>query len=112
MIDRSNPLPIHQFPSLIDEVARLIELEAARNPDCDRTIFAYLEALQDAAPFLLAVAGQFQATDAMLLEWMLETEDEFEQSMWTEELQEQIGDMLRRMLAAAKVMEEHICKSE
>lgn len=27
-IDRSKPLPIHDFPSLIDEVARLKELEA------------------------------------------------------------------------------------
>jgi hypothetical protein len=32
MIDRSKPLPIHEFPSLIDEVAKPRELEANATP--------------------------------------------------------------------------------
>ncbi len=55
MIDRSNPLPIHQFPTLIDKV-RELQAHCAQQPG----YFAVLE----------------------------------------------------KLLAAAKVMEEHICKSE
>lgn len=32
-MNRSNPLPIHKFPNLIDEVAKLKELEAKATPD-------------------------------------------------------------------------------
>lgn len=58
--------------NLIAEVARLKELEAARNLDCDRTIFAYVEALQDAAPKLLAVLSGFQAGDVDEIDYAIQ----------------------------------------
>ncbi len=91
----------------IAEVARLKGLEAARNPDCDHTIFAYLEALQDAAPFLLAVAGQFQAGDAHTLDVIATFFEIPRAGMTTESYAKWLewAACLRRMLAAARVME-------
>jgi hypothetical protein len=51
--------------------------------------------------WLLAVAGQFRAGDADILQRMLTI---FEQSAWDTKCRMQ-SDCLRRMLAAAKTME-------
>jgi len=92
----------------IAEVARIRELEAKITqegygaPDsiwCD-----YSNNLRDAAPWLLSVAGQFQAGDADILQRMLII---FEQSAWDMKYRSQ-SDCLRRMLEAAKIMEAEI----
>jgi hypothetical protein len=69
MIDRSKPLPIHEFPNLIDEVARLKELENAARADVwslgKRQWLG--EELCDAAPALLDVLGEIRAGDAEII---------------------------------------------
>jgi len=58
--------------NLIDQVGRLKELEAARDSCQDRTVFAFLERLQQDAPAMLEVLGGFQPGYADSLDFMLE----------------------------------------
>jgi len=95
MIDRSKPLPIHEFPSLIDGVARLKDLGAKATPgeciaieDDDRSgdflliqnnehwawkdgsnspDAKYIAALRNAAPKLLDVLSEIRAGDAEII---------------------------------------------
>jgi hypothetical protein len=69
-IDRSKPLPIHKFPSLIDEVDRLKELakkEASTTYKQAGDEFGYECAVLNATPKLLD-ALDFQPGDASALE--------------------------------------------
>ena len=71
MIDRSKPLSIHEFPSLIDEVGRLKELakkEASATYTQAGDEFGYECAVLNAAPKLLDVLGMIRAGDASALE--------------------------------------------
>lgn len=106
-MNRSNPLPIHQFPNLINEVARLKEL--ASN-DAPGAFSRYMCEELHAAPALLAVLSGFQEGDADLLENFLmfdmcpDSEYPPDCSMCPIDGQK-LCDCLRRMLAAAKTME-------
>lgn len=66
-MNRSKLLPIHQFPCLIDEVARLKELakrEASATYRQAGDEFGYECAMLNAAPKLLEVLGEIRAGDA------------------------------------------------
>jgi len=71
MIDRSKPLPIHEFPNLIDEVARRRELakkEASATYKQAGDEFGCECAVLNAAPKLLDALSEVRAGDASALE--------------------------------------------
>ena len=73
-IDRSKPLPIHEFPGLISEVARLGELakkEASATYTQAGDEFGYECAVLNAAPALLDVLGEIRAGDAEKMEYCI-----------------------------------------
>lgn len=64
--------------------------------DMDDAVF--ISQIRNAAPWLLAVAGQFQAGDAAMLRAVLQSIEKNDyDAYWV--------DCLRRMLAAARIME-------
>lgn len=86
--------------SHIEDVARLKELGAKEIPATYSTTYSEYEyacGVLNAAPYLLAVAGKFQAGDAKRIEWILHN--------YPVTLGEENCDMLRRMLTAARIME-------
>ncbi|MCK9571323.1 hypothetical protein M0R72_20410 [Candidatus Pacearchaeota archaeon] len=83
--------------SLIVEVARLKELEAARDSCQDRTVFAFLERLQQDAPAMLEVLGGFQPGDSEVLTGLLLANAPYGNPA---------REVLRRMRAMASKMEE------
>jgi len=110
--------------SRIAEVARLKELVGRRNAIIEREgdprtpNYAILERMEierdmmGAAPWLLAVAGQFQAEDAEIIDRLIREfgcpGEEDGQGMCTKCIKDL--DCLRRMLAAAKAMEAEPCQ--
>jgi hypothetical protein len=103
MIDRSKPLPIHEFQNLIDEVARLKELEAKATPsrwylignrdiqllseftsqddfyinfdDSGREDPEFITEMRNAAPKLLDVLGEIRAGDTRRFDEIIEMID-------------------------------------
>jgi hypothetical protein len=110
MIDRSKPLPIHEFPSLISEVARLKALAGRRQAIIDRqrelpnhTLLERLEIereLLNAAPALLGALGMIRAGDADILYWMLT-------GVGDDPSQDDIAGLLSRYHDIARKMEEN-----
>jgi hypothetical protein len=78
MIDRSKPLPIHEFPNLISEVARLKELakkEASATYTQAGDEFGYECAVLNAAPTLLDILGEIRAGDVRRFDEIIEMID-------------------------------------
>lgn len=101
MIDRSNPLPIHQFPRLIDEVARLKELAsemAATDYKSSNPEWHYEVDVLNAAPKLLAILDGFREGDAADIDWIIKN--------YGFTLSDHLG-MLHRYRDMAQAMEEH-----
>lgn len=76
-MNRSNPLPIHKFPNLIDKVREL--KESAAHVDLDKSVFdidlGYISKLVNAAPEMLAVLdglGEIRAGDAEIISLFVE----------------------------------------
>jgi len=67
MIDRSKPLPIHEFPNLISEVAKLKELCSDPCTSLEERIM-----MKRTVPKLLDVLGEIRAGDADSLDFMLD----------------------------------------
>ncbi len=125
MIDRSKPLPIHEFPSLISEVARLMKLRETDAPGkffSDAQELQYMCEILNAAPALLDVLGEIRAGDARRFDEIIEmidfslpselmgveeSEEEFE--IAPSEYQEMIRmkETLHRYRDVAKKMEEN-----
>lgn len=113
MIDRSKPLPIHQFPDLIDEVAKLKELakrEASATYRQAGDEFGYECAVLNVMPELLAVLSGFQAGDDKLLREAIYDAIDVEKG----EKADRIVACLRRYRDMAHAMEGHkmTCKWE
>jgi hypothetical protein len=82
-------------------VARLRELLAEKSDHTGGQAGRLLRETLTATPWLLAVVGQFQEGDADRLDLLIINE----QQRWTDERWQAAIDCLRRMLAAARIME-------
>lgn len=110
MIDRSKPLPIHEFPNLIDEVARLNGMAGRRRAIITRQKdprfqnHALIEKIEidievlHAAPALLDVLGEIRAGDAEKMEYCIRW-------LETTNINRTCIDMLHRYRDIAKKME-------
>jgi hypothetical protein len=105
-IDRSKPLPIHEFPTMIRTVAELQDLYQKHLPEPSHGSLKYTVEFCEkgikALPKLIQILGEIQPGDAKILKLMIMI---FNQSAWHGEYQAEV-DCLRRYQAMARKMEE------
>jgi hypothetical protein len=98
-IDRSKPLEIHKFPSMIDKVAELKKLyatEAAPSYSATEGEFTYECAALNTLPAILDILGDIEPGDAAIMANLLKEDCVFGEAR----------EVLRRYQAMAREMEE------
>ena len=102
MIDRSKPLQIHEFPSLISEVAKLQDLYQKHLPETPpgslRYTTEFCQAGINALPKLLDVLGEIRVGDEENMEYCIRW-------LETTNINKICIDMLRRYRDMARKMD-------